>query len=224
MLAASSGKNVPDQASQGYIEQTFDNFAASFEQKLELLEYRAPEMIAAAIDTHLPKASKSLRCLDLGCGTGLCAPLISDWARELVGVDLSTKMLERAAGRQIYDELVTADLVDYLTESTEPFDLMFSADVFIYFGALDALLCGASRRLVPGGWLFFTLEKCENDSAVDLGYLLESHGRYAHTRDYVKEQVAKAGLELVAISEEIVRSEMKQPVPGWLVSAFRPLG
>ena len=222
MLAACSGKNALDRASQAYIEQTFDDFAASFEQKLEQLEYRGPQMIAAEMATHLPEASKSLRCLDLGCGTGLCAPLVSDWAGELVGVDLSPKMLERAAGRQLYDELVTADLVDYLAGSIEPFDLMFAADVFVYFGALDALLSGVSRSLVQGGWLFFTVEKCENDSARDLGYVLEPHGRYAHTRDYLEEQVAEAGLELVAISEEILRSEMKKPVPSWLVSAIRP--
>ncbi len=99
---------------------------------------------------------------------------------------------------------------------------MFAADVFVYFGALDALLSGVSRSLVQGGWLFFTVEKCENDSARDLGYVLEPHGRYAHTRDYLEEQVAEAGLELVAISEEILRNEMKKPVPSWLVSAIRP--
>ena len=222
MLAASSGKNVPDRASKAYIEQSFDKFAESFEQQLEQLEYRAPQMIAAEIAAHLPNASKSLRCLDLGCGTGLCAPLVSDWTRELVGVDLSQKMLEKAARRQLYDELVTADLVDYLSGSTDLFDLMISADVFIYFGALDALLGGAFRRLAPGGRLFFTLEKCESDAASHLGYELEPHGRYAHTRDYLEEQLAKAGFELVAISEEIIRNEMKKPVPGWLISAIRP--
>lgn len=222
MLAASLGRNAPDRASKAYVEQTFDSFAASFEQKLARLEYRGPQIIAAEIAARLPEPSKSLRCLDLGCGTGLCAPLITDWARELVGVDLSQKMLEKAAGRQLYDELVVADLVDYLHLAGEPFDLMVSADVIIYFGALDALLAGAASRLAPDGWLFFTLEKCEDDSIGDRGYELQTHGRYAHARKYVEKQVAEAGLELVGIAEEIIRNEFKQPVPGWLVSALKP--
>ena len=34
MLAACSGRDVPERASNGFIETTFDSFAASFEAKL----------------------------------------------------------------------------------------------------------------------------------------------------------------------------------------------
>jgi tetratricopeptide (TPR) repeat protein len=49
MLAACSGAGVPARASDAYIEQTFDGFAASFDAKLAFLSYRAPELIAAAV-------------------------------------------------------------------------------------------------------------------------------------------------------------------------------
>ena len=39
-----------------------------------------------------------LDVLDLGCGTGLCGPLLRPYARALAGVDLSPQMLERMRG------------------------------------------------------------------------------------------------------------------------------
>ena len=61
-------------------------------------------------------ASRSLDVLDAGCGTGLCGPLIAPYARRLVGVDLSERMLDQARARNVYDELVRRELTAYLRE------------------------------------------------------------------------------------------------------------
>ncbi len=223
MLAATSGRNVPVQASRAYIEQSFDEFASSFEQKLAKLDYRAPELLAERLAIRLPGPTGPLRVLDLGCGTGLCAPHLRPFASELLGVDLSPKMLARARQRETYDELVIADLVDYLREGGAPFDVMVSADVLIYFGSLREILQGISRRLVDGGWLFFSVEKWDGNIAgeadTNVGYRLEPHGRYSHTGPYVEQELRRADLELVSIEEEEVRKEMKEPVLGWIVTA-----
>ena len=50
MLAACTGREVPARASNGYVQQTFDRFAATFESRLERLSYRAPALVAAALD------------------------------------------------------------------------------------------------------------------------------------------------------------------------------
>src|SRR6476661_229944 len=49
MLAACTGRNVPERASNAFVETTFDSFASSFESKLEKLSYRAPALIAAMV-------------------------------------------------------------------------------------------------------------------------------------------------------------------------------
>ena len=89
-----------------FVEKTFDSFAASFESKLAKLLYRAPELVAAMLADSDVEASKRLDVLDAGCGTGLCGPLIAPYARRLVGVDLSARMLAQAHARKVYDELV----------------------------------------------------------------------------------------------------------------------
>src|SRR6266702_741846 len=72
MLASCTGRDVPDRASDAFIEATFDSFAASFESKLERLSYRAPSLIGAMLEDFGVERSHHLDVLDAGCGTGLC--------------------------------------------------------------------------------------------------------------------------------------------------------
>jgi predicted TPR repeat methyltransferase len=69
MLAACNGRDLPARASDGYVERTFDGFAASFESKLQKLSYRAPALVAEALEQSGLAASKRLDVLDAGCGT-----------------------------------------------------------------------------------------------------------------------------------------------------------
>jgi predicted TPR repeat methyltransferase len=220
MLAATSGENVPDRASQAYVEETFDSFASSFDAKLARLEYRGPQLVADELARLAPEPAGALRCLDLGAGTGLCGPLVKPWTSTMIGVDLSPKMLERAARREVYDELVVSDLETYLRGEVGAFDLMVSADVIIYFGALDSLLFNAVRRLSPGGWLIFTLERAS--ARLDDAFELGPHGRYMHGGEYVDTKLREAGLEVVARSEHVIRRELAESVKGWLVTARMP--
>ncbi len=86
-LTACTGEDVPDRAPDGYVADTFDNFAASFDAKLSQLAYRAPEFVAEAVARHAGEPAHRHDVLDAGCGTGLCGPLLKPWARRLVGVD-----------------------------------------------------------------------------------------------------------------------------------------
>src|SRR5207249_4414138 len=103
MLAACTGRDVPNRASNGFIEATFDTFASSFESKLERLSYRAPALVAAMLEHSDLKPSKCLDVLDAGCGTGLCCPLVLPYARILVGVDLSEGMFAHEKKKHVYD-------------------------------------------------------------------------------------------------------------------------
>ena len=100
MLAACSGRDVPARASDGFVEQTFDSFAGSFDSKLAKLQYRAPALVAGMLADSGVEASKSLDVLDAGCGTGLCGPLVAPYARRLVGVDLSARHAGAGRGQE----------------------------------------------------------------------------------------------------------------------------
>jgi predicted TPR repeat methyltransferase len=222
MLAACTGRDVPMRASNGFVEGTFDSFAASFESKLAKLSYRAPALVAAMLEDSGIEASKSLDVLDAGCGTGLCGPLVAPYVRRLTGIDLSAGMLAQAKDKNIYDVLLKAELTEFLRDHTDAFDVIISADTLVYFGGLEAVVAAGARALRPGGVMVFTLEHAASgDAGVD--YRLELHGRYAHSRAYVERLLAGAGLAS-EIAEAHLRMESGTPVAGLVVRATKRVG
>ncbi|MGH8517159.1 MAG: tetratricopeptide repeat protein, partial [Panacagrimonas sp.] len=106
LLAAYGGAPVPERASDKVVSQIFDSFAPKFDEKLAILEYRAPELVAAVLRKRLGPSPALVDLLDAGCGTGLLAAHVRPLAHKLRGVDLSSGMLERAGKLGLYDELV----------------------------------------------------------------------------------------------------------------------
>ena len=216
-LAACSGRNVPPRAADAYIEKVFDGFAASFDTKLAQLMYRAPRLVTTMLADSGIEASKALDVLDVGCGTGLCGPLLTQYASRLVGVDLSAKMLDQARERKVYDELIKGELTAYLQSANEAFDVIVSADTLVYFGALEDVIAAAARALRPDGYFVFTVEELVGaDDGAE--YCLRPHGRYNHAREYVERLLADAGLRPVIARAEL-RLEAGAPVDGLVVRA-----
>lgn len=219
MLAACGGAKAPPRAGDAYVRELFDGFADSFdEQLLKNLDYRAPQILTAALDAVLGTPAAALDVLDAGCGTGLCAPLVRPHARRLVGVDLSGGMVEKARIRGGYDVLEVAELTGYLQAHGDAFDVVLSADTLVYFGELQEALTAAHAALRPGGWVAFTLEAMDGDA--DRAELTPS-GRYRHTRRYVERALAAAGFSHLHLAADNLRREAGQPVAGWVVLARR---
>jgi predicted TPR repeat methyltransferase len=221
MRAACSGEGVPDRASDGFVEATFDSFAGSFDAKLAKLHYRAPELVASKLATPGVDASKRLDILDAGCGTGLCGPLVAPYARRLVGVDLSAGMLAQARARDVYDEIVKGELTAFLRQCTAAFDVIVSADTLVYFGSLQDVASAAADALRPGGRFIFTVEALPDDGS-DAVYALAPHGRYRHGRRYLEGVLAALGLR-TEIGSDVLRFESGEPVDGFVVRATKDL-
>ncbi len=210
---------VPRRASDAYIRSEFDNFAKSFDAKLERLGYRAPGLVRdalASLGSRLPTGGV---VLDAGCGTGLCGPLLRPMGDRLIGVDLSAGMLEKARSRASYDELHHGELTAFIEASTDRFDIIASADTLIYFGDLGPVMAAARMALRPGGVMAATVEALPDD-AVD--FVLQVNGRYAHSEAYVRRLVVQNGCEIEMMRREVLRKEGGEAVPGWLFVVIRP--
>jgi predicted TPR repeat methyltransferase len=220
MYAACSGTDVPARASDAYVESTFDAFSGTFDAKLGMLGYRAPQLVADAVAQFCAPPAKTLAVLDAGCGTGLCGPLIAPYASRLSGVDLSGGMLDRARERGVYDELIKAELTEYLLGQRHAFDVIVSADTLVYFGPLEPVIAAAHGALQVGGILSFTVEAAAGD-AHDVGYRLNPHGRYSHHRPYVEQVLAAAGFGDVLVESAVLRNEGGSGVRGLVVGCRR---
>ena len=219
MLAALGGAARPSRASDSYVRSTFDDFAESFDHSLQRLQYRAPQLLCDALTAPdvLPRGT-DLTVLDLGCGTGLCGPLLRPMARQLVGVDLSPKMLSQAAARGVYDQLNCGELTEWLGASERTFDLAVAADVLCYFGDLELVFARVRSVLAPGGRFGCSLEVAPEGESTE-PFVLRPHGRYQHRHAYIESSLGQARLEAVRISQAVLRQERGEPVAGYLVVA-----
>lgn len=212
LLHALEGGAGPDRASDAYVAEYFDAFAGSFDEVLvNHLDYRAPQLIERALRRWLPESGRTdLSVLDAGCGTGLCGPLLRPFARRLVGVDLSARMLQVAEASGAYDELRQDELVRALEAEPGAYDVIVAADVLVYFGSLDELLGAVAAALRGPGLVALTVERQDGDE-----FVLRPSGRYAHSADYLRTAAARAGLTTLEIEESDLRLDGDRPVAGY---------
>ena len=155
--------------------------------------------------------------LDLGCGTGLGAKLYRPFAKRLIGVDVSAKMLETAFEKNIYNRLEMFDILQDWAFPTK-FDLIYSSDVFVYFGNLDAIIKSASSYLVSGGKIAFSVEELKDNTK---NYQLFPSGRYAHSQKYIQEILKRYELKTLKIIKTDIRNQSGNPVKGLLVVSIK---
>jgi ubiquinone/menaquinone biosynthesis C-methylase UbiE len=103
---------------------------------------------------------RGLKVVDLGCGMGwFCRWAREAGAAEVLGLDLSTKMLDRAQATT-RDPAITYEVADL--EALEliegAFDLAYSSLAFHYVPGAERLYRSIFRGLKPGGRLVFSTE------------------------------------------------------------------
>ena len=221
ILAALTGETT-DVAPSSYISELFDSFAAHFEERLLVdLEYRTPWELKSLLLADSDGPSCFARLLDLGCGTGLVGESFQEISACRIGVDLSPKMVAAAAAKKVYDELVVAEIVSFLEQNQEPFDLIVAADVLIYAGELDRIFAALARGLAENGRIIFSTEQMTGQ-----GYQLRQSGRYAHAYSYIEAVAARHGLRILSAQTANLRKEKGQWIAGDLylltISGNRP--
>jgi len=209
-LAAVDGQSRAATAPRAYVQALFDGYAADYDRHmLQGLGYRGHRTLVEG----LPQAD---RALDLGCGTGLCGPLLKPRVRRLVGVDVSARMLEQAAALGVYDELVQAELLQHLQTTEESHGLVVAADVFIYVGDLAPVFAGVRRVLADGGTFAFSVEHAAQAPA---GWTLLPSLRYAHAEPYLRHLAASHGFTVERLIAQPLRSDQGRGIDGlyaWL--------
>ena len=71
------------------------------------------------------------KVLDLGCGTGLVGQAFKMDKNSFIGVDISQKMLDKAALKGVYANLIKADIVDFL-QTLKLISLIWHVAIFEY--------------------------------------------------------------------------------------------
>lgn len=223
-LASVTVQPGPATAPKAYVQRLFDDYADDFDRHLVgQLGYQAHRRLVDGLAGigGAPWAS----ALDLGCGTGLCGPLVRPLARRLTGIDLSERMLQKARALGVYDRLEQGDLVQCLRQTGEKFDLVLAADVFIYIGDLAPVFEGV-RRVMDQGLFCFSVETTDTTKTADTadtaqdpasGYQLQPSLRYAHSKAALLRLARAHSFEPVAVTSAVVRQDQREAIDGLYV-------
>jgi predicted TPR repeat methyltransferase len=207
-----------EKAPAAYIAELFDQYALHFDNHLlESLHYKGPQLIRALLDKlYLTQTAKLELVLDLGCGTGLMGEVLQSRCEQLWGIDLSKNMLVVAESKKIYQQLVCADVVEFLRSTLvaeeKQADLIVAFDVCNYFGDLKPLLQAVHARLKSGGIVIFSTERL--DDLLSNPSQLQTTGRYSHSQAYILQLADQLGFRLKSVEQNTLRTELGQAVEG----------
>ncbi|MFW1676874.1 methyltransferase domain-containing protein [Pontibacter sp. JAM-7] len=207
MLAAIAGEDTV-RAPASYVSTLYDRCADEFEKRLvQTLGYNAPTLATTLLRTFniLP----AQQVLDLGCGTGLMGQALAEatTGQQLIGVDLSQSMLDLAANKQCYAQLIHSDVLNW--QNSQQFSLICAMDLLIYLGELTTLLDKVTAWLTPGGHFVCTLELCSFDTPQ-----LQPSGRFRHSIGYISKQASIRGLIMRHQETLTLRREGNSTVEG----------
>ncbi|HSY26791.1 MAG TPA: tetratricopeptide repeat protein [Burkholderiaceae bacterium] len=198
-LAALGAEAAPMASPADYVKNLFDRYADHFDNHLQdVLHYRTPELLVAAVRKF--GVGDACDTIDLGCGTGLCGPLLKPFSRSLVGVDLSPNMLDKALQREIYDQLACGDIVEFLQPKIDCYDLAVAADVLVYVGDLAPVFRMLQGALRNGSVFAFSVEDHDGD-----GFVLRASHRFAHSADYLTSMASDFGFSIEAMESQVLR-------------------
>ncbi len=169
------------------ISKLYDALASSYE------ELYGEEQLAkfSEIVRYLPKKTFQI-ILDAGCGTGLFFEKLSKMGSEVIGLDLSQKMLlcARSKAARFKVHLVRGD-VEHLPFRDEHFNLVVSATVLPVGPSSRQALKELLRVLRNGGLLVLTIPRKAEITEEVLNALkqLNMRIRAFHETPYIKDAV-----------------------------------
>lgn len=177
----------------------FDRYAREYEAKyMDLIDYQESLDLFC---THLEK--KQGKILDIGCGPGnLCRYIKQKCSHvHILGIDLSSKMLELARMNNPEDQFMTLDCRD-IRVIDQTFEAVLCGFCLPYLSKEEAiqLISDVSGLLIPGG--VFYLSTLEDDYGKS-GYEGSESGAegflyiYYHQSDYLLNAMRENGFEIL---------------------------
>ena len=97
------------------------------------------EKMQTAIIEKLPKDLKGARILDAGCGTGVLSRMLDEKGAEVVGVDISEKLIEVAKNRSSLNKNIEYFAGDMKEQSFGNFDYIIAMDSLIHYSTEDVI-------------------------------------------------------------------------------------
>lgn len=157
---------------------TYDAWAQDYEDDMLSLGYSLPAVAAGFVGRHVAPGGT---VLDAGAGTGMFGSILRVLGYEdLVGIDISGRMLEKADEKDVYRGLHRMVLGEPLEFGGGSFSAVVSVGVFTTNHAPPGALDEIVRVVEPGGWVIFSVrdDVYRNEGFEEKQASLEDDGRW----------------------------------------------
>lgn len=144
--------NNPDELAAAYADWAGNYDADLVGEMGYQAPYAATELLHANLD------SLGARILDAGCGTGLVGHELNRLGYgQLVGLDYSADMLQRARVKEVYQELLQGDLMKALPFQADQFDATICVGTFTLGHVGPGAIAELVRVTKAGGYICITV-------------------------------------------------------------------
>jgi predicted TPR repeat methyltransferase len=148
--AATSAKNSQE------VAELYDNWAEDYERRILSYGYATPAVTAWFFGRYVRPEDGAV--LDAGAGTGIMGQVLAPHGyHDLVGIDISQKMLELARDKSVYEDLRQMELGGRLDFPSDAFAAVVSTGVFAAGHAPPESFDELIRVTKPGGYLIFSV-------------------------------------------------------------------
>jgi SAM-dependent methyltransferase len=171
--AATSAKSSQE------IVEIYDSWAEDYERRILGNGYSTPAVATWFFGRYVRPEDGTV--LDAGAGTGITGAILAPLGyRDLVGIDVSPRMLELARDKSVYKDLREMELGGQLDFPDDAFGAVVSTGVFAAGHAPPESFDDLIRVTKPGGHIIFSVR---TDVYEDSGFkkkqeALESEGRW----------------------------------------------
>lgn len=174
------------------IAELYDSWSEDYEQAILSWGYATPAVTTWVLGRHVDPKGGTV--LDAGAGTGLMGEVLAPLGYgDLVGIDISPKMLEIARTKGVYRDLRQMELGGELDLPSDAFDAVISTGVFAAGHAPPESFDELIRTAKSGGHVVFSVrtdvyvdggfkEKQEAFEREDRWRLIEMTEPFAHLR------------------------------------------
>lgn len=168
-------------------KEDYNALAYKYEKfMLEDLDYSAPELLSQAIASfieHQNLDTQNLKCLDIGCGTGLAGGCLrSEVAlKSLLGIDISSNMLNLAKTLEINDKVTYTETREFdfhnLELLSDDFDIIISCMSLGYAKNITSVL-SQLNKIAHNGTIFglVVLKSEKGDFSINYEYACMEFG------------------------------------------------
>ncbi|MFL2799588.1 MAG: class I SAM-dependent DNA methyltransferase [Paracoccaceae bacterium] len=146
-----------------FVETLYKNWAETYDQEIKKNLYSTPNRIASILAQT--ESNKGIKVLDYGCGTGLSGLALKKVGfRNLVGIDPSDEMLQKAEEKKIYKSLINLNLDNPIPIKKGEYSIIIGSGLIGPGAASIELFDTIVSLLNTGGSFLFSL----NDKALSI--------------------------------------------------------